>query len=505
MIIADIDLERLAQDRMRLTSFQRHRRPTTASASRAIRRIPFEFRGARRRDRRCIRDVERFPYVPERPGGARRALLRGLQHPGARADEAAGEHRHREDRDRRLRRAGLDACADRRGADDGPAGPAARPTSSAYTMPGFATSDATLSNAHGADARAGRDGAGDRHPALSCLQMLRDIGHPFAEGEPVYDITFENVQAGERTSHLFRLANFHNGLVLGTGDLSELALGWATYGVGDHMSHYNVNASVPKTLIQYLIRWVIDTRPVRRRDRRGAAVASWTRRSRPSWCRTTEATTRRAGAEHAGEDRPVRAAGLQLYYITRYGFRPSKVAFLAHHAWGDRARGALAATCCRRRSATSTTWPRSRSGWRSSCTASSRSASSSARRCPTARRSAPAARSRRAATGARPATPRRRCGWRSCGGTCRRGPHPRPLSRKLRGRGEIVAAGSGRLRRASHCVRGRPPLPASPPRTAGGRRTSIALRTGSNCARRCPSPGPSPLVPRGEGRIRSRS
>src|SRR3982750_1368172 len=93
----------------------------------------------------------------------------------------------------------------------------------------------------------------------SCLQMLKDLGHPFVNGEPVYDVTFENVQAGERTSHLFRLANFHNGLVVGTGDLSELALGWCTYGVGDHMSHYAVNASVPKTLIQHLIRWVAET------------------------------------------------------------------------------------------------------------------------------------------------------------------------------------------------------------------------------------------------------
>src|SRR5690606_5126060 len=89
--------------------------------------------------------------------------------------------------------------------------------------------------------------------------MLADIGHPFAAGEPVHDVTFENVQAGERTSHLFRLANRHDALVLGTGDLSEIALGWATYGVGDQMSHYNVNASVPKTLIQYLIRWVVST------------------------------------------------------------------------------------------------------------------------------------------------------------------------------------------------------------------------------------------------------
>src|SRR6476620_5304092 len=89
--------------------------------------------------------------------------------------------------------------------------------------------------------------------------MLADIGHPYARGEPVYDIAFENVQAGERTSHLFRLANFHNGLVVGTGDMSELELGWCTYGVGDHMSHYAVNASVPKTLIQHLIRWVAET------------------------------------------------------------------------------------------------------------------------------------------------------------------------------------------------------------------------------------------------------
>ena len=89
--------------------------------------------------------------------------------------------------------------------------------------------------------------------------MLRDLGHPAADGEPVYDITYENVQAGERTSHLFRLANYRGALVVGTGDLSELALGWSTYGVGDQMSHYNVNASVPKTLIQFLLRWAIDT------------------------------------------------------------------------------------------------------------------------------------------------------------------------------------------------------------------------------------------------------
>jgi len=93
----------------------------------------------------------------------------------------------------------------------------------------------------------------DIRPAAT--QMLADMGHPFGRGEKVYDVTFENVQAGLRTDYLFRLANHLGGIVLGTGDLSELALGWATYGVGDQMSHYVVNSGVPKTLIQHLIRW----------------------------------------------------------------------------------------------------------------------------------------------------------------------------------------------------------------------------------------------------------
>src|SRR6478752_5003453 len=128
----------------------------------------------------------------------------------------------------------------------------------AYTMPGFATTTRTLDQARRLMASV-RCTAQEIDIKPSCLQMLKDIGHPYARGEKVYDIAFENVQAGERTSHLFRLANVHGGFVVGTGDLSELALGWCTYGVGDHMSHYNVNASVPKSLIRFLIRWAIDT------------------------------------------------------------------------------------------------------------------------------------------------------------------------------------------------------------------------------------------------------
>ncbi len=123
--------------------------------------------------------------------------------------------------------------------------------------------------------------------------MLGDIGHPFARGEPVYDVTFENVQAGLRTDYLFRLANHHHGIVVGTGDLSELALGWCTYGVGDQMSHYNVNAGVPKTLIQHLIRWAIGSQQFAP-DVAATLHAILPPRSRPSWCPPRTARRRRA-------------------------------------------------------------------------------------------------------------------------------------------------------------------------------------------------------------------
>jgi NAD+ synthase (glutamine-hydrolysing) len=169
--------------------------------------------------------------------------------------------------------------------------------------------------------------------------MLRDIGHPFSGGEPVYDVTFENVQAGERTSHLFRLANLHGGLVLGTGDLSELALGWATYGVGDQMSHYAVNASVPKTLIQHLIRWECDRGELLGEEREVLGDILNTEIS-PELVPGGE-KAEGAGPAQRTEEKigPYELQDFNLYYITRYGFRPSKVAFLAHHTWGDAGAG----------------------------------------------------------------------------------------------------------------------------------------------------------------------
>ena len=160
-----------------------------------------------------------------------------------------------------------------------------------------------------------------------------------ARASRVYDVTFENVQAGERTSHLFRLANHHGALVVGTGDLSELALGWCTYGVGDHMSHYNVNASVPKTLIQHLIRWVAETRAAGRRGERGAAATSSHTEISPelvpgdgTGSRSPRRTPRRSSA-------PTSCRISTSTTPLRFGYAPPKVAFLAYCAWRDRDQG----------------------------------------------------------------------------------------------------------------------------------------------------------------------
>ncbi len=205
-----------------------------------------------------------------------------------------------------------------------------RTTIRGYTMPGFATGDETRANAWALMRALGITAEEiDIRPAAT--QMLGDMGHPFAKGEPAYDITFENVQAGLRTDYLFRLANQHGGFVIGTGDLSELGLGWCTYGVGDHMSHYGVNAGVPKSLIQYLIRWCVAT---------GQFDAG-----------TDTILTAILGTEISPELVPADASGaiqsteskvgpyelndFFLHHVVRLGLKPSKIAFLAWHAWKD--------------------------------------------------------------------------------------------------------------------------------------------------------------------------
>ena len=209
-----------------------------------------------------------------------------------------------------------------------------RETIRGYTMPGFGTSDRTKNNAISLMEAAGITAETiDITPAAE--RMLADIGHPFADGEKVYDTTFENVQAGLRTDYLFRLAGHHGGFVIGTGDLSELALGWCTYGVGDQMSHYGVNSGVPKTLIQYLMRWMIETGQFDSalhavlEDVLGTEIS-------PELVPAGEDGAIQSTEDHIG---PYALHDFFLHHIARYGQSPSHVAFLAWHAWRDASEG----------------------------------------------------------------------------------------------------------------------------------------------------------------------
>src|SRR5437899_981711 len=335
IITGDIDLERLLQERMRTTSFNDSVSETRERVH-SMRQIPFEFR-VPESEIRLKRHIDRFPYVPgdplvldQRCCEAYNIQVHGLM--------------------KRLSSSGLKriVIGVSGGLDSTQALIVAAKTMDrmklprknilAYTMPGFATSKLTLNNAHRLMETLGVT-AGEIDIKPACMQMFRDIGHAFANGKPQYDITFENVQAGERTSHLFRLANLHSALVLGTGDLSELALGWMTYGVGDHMSHYNVNVSVPKTLIQHLLRWVVSSGQFDKATDATLQSILETEISPELVPHSTGDSTRPAQltADKVG---PYELQDFNLYYISRFGLRPSKVAFFAFHAWGDKKRGA---------------------------------------------------------------------------------------------------------------------------------------------------------------------
>ncbi len=327
LLCADIDLERLRQERMRTGTFNDAAAAAGHPETR-FRRIVFDH-GSRFEDVGLKRGLRRFPFVPNTPSKLADDCYEAfnIQVEGLRKRIAATGSKH-------LVigvSGGLDsthalivACKamDRLG----------RPRSDilGFTMPGFATGDATKSNAWALMKALGVTGEEiDIRPAAN--QMLADMDHPFAKGEPVYDVTFENVQAGLRTDYLFRLANQRQGFVVGTGDLSELALGWCTYGVGDHMSHYGVNAGVPKTLIQYLIRWTISTGQFT-----GEAANVLTA------IVNTEISPELVPADAEGrmqstQDRvgPYELHDFFLHYTVRHGMRPSKIAFLAWHAWKD--------------------------------------------------------------------------------------------------------------------------------------------------------------------------
>jgi NAD+ synthase (glutamine-hydrolysing) len=326
LAVADVDVQRLRLERMRMGTFNDNA-IAAGHPEKKARRIHFEHR-PHLKDVGFERTLRRFPYVPNRreqlDQDCYEAFNIQVQGLARRFQATSGKH---------LVigvSGGLDSThaliVAAKACDDLGI---PRSTILGFTMPGFATGETTKSNAWALMKALGIVGEEiDIRPAAR--QMLGDMGHPFAKGEPVYDITFENVQAGLRTDYLFRLANQRSGFVVGTGDLSELALGWCTYGVGDQMSHYGVNAGVPKTLIQYLIRWCVKSNQFdEETDRILTAILA------------TKISPELVPADEAGmqstEDRigPYELHDFFLFHTLRSGQPPSKVAFMAWQAWHD--------------------------------------------------------------------------------------------------------------------------------------------------------------------------
>ncbi len=329
IIYADLDLDRLAQDRMRMTSFGQNAR-THKDILAGFRKVSFSLKTPGGRIL-LTREYPRFPYVPADP---------------AKRDQLCFEAYNIQVQGlvKRLKSSGIQnvVIGISGGLDSTHALIVAartmdllnlpRSNIKAYTMPGFATTDKTYTNAVKLMKALGVE-ANEIDIKNSCMQMFKDIGHPYAEGNDVYDVTFENVQAGERTSHLFRIANLRDALVIGTGDLSELALGWCTYGVGDHMSHYNVNTSVPKTLIQYLIRWVANTIQLNQETSDILFDILETEIS-PELIpgKDGEQPTQKTESEIG----PYELQDFNNFYTTRFGYLPTKIAFLAYGAWRNK-------------------------------------------------------------------------------------------------------------------------------------------------------------------------
>ncbi|MGZ5363916.1 MAG: NAD(+) synthase [Mycobacterium sp.] len=328
---ADVDLELIRSERLRMGTFDDNRIHHNITPE-SFRRVEFAL-DPPAGDIGLLREVERFPFVPADPSRLQQDCyeayniqvagleqrLRALEYPkvvlglsgGLDSTHALIVAAHAMDREGRPRRDIL-----------------------TFTLPGFATGERTKANATRLANALGVTFAEIDIKSTAEL-MLKEMDHPFARGEKVYDVTFENVQAGLRTDYLFRLANQRGGIVLGTGDLSELALGWSTYGVGDQMSHYNVNGGVPKTLIQHLIRWVISSNQFD--DTVNEVLQSvLDTEITPELVPTGEDEEIQSSEAKVG---PYVLQDFSLFNVLRYGFRPSKIAFLAWHVWSDPERG----------------------------------------------------------------------------------------------------------------------------------------------------------------------
>ncbi|ORV60752.1 NAD synthetase [Mycobacterium europaeum] len=329
--VADVDIDLLRSERLRMGTFDDNRRHHRGSAE-SFRRIGFRL-DPPGGDIGLRRDIERFPFVPANRERLEQDCyeayniqvsgleqrLRALDYPKIVIGISGGlDSTH-----------ALIVAARAMDREERP-----RSDILAFTLPGFATGERTKRNAIEL-CRALGVTFSEIDITETAMVMFKGIDHPFGRGEKVYDVTFENVQAGLRTDYLFRLANQRGGIVLGTGDLSEIGLGWSTYGVGDQMSHYNVNGGVPKTLIQHLIRWVISSGQFES-DVTDVLQSVLDTEISPELVPKGEEEELQSSEDKVG---PYALQDFSLFHVLRYGFRPSKIAFLARHAWSDPDRG----------------------------------------------------------------------------------------------------------------------------------------------------------------------
>lgn len=341
--VVDVDIEGLLAERVRQGSFEDNRRallrPGAGPGGAGFRTVRIG-RGdltVPRTDIGLRRAVDRFPFVPDDP-----ARLAQDCYEAYNIQVAALVQRLRAIGEPRIVigvSGGLDSthalivaarAVDRLGLG--------REHIHAITMPGFATSAGTKSNAL-ALARALGCHVEELDIRPLAERMLAAMDHPYGRGErgrEVYDVTFENVQAGLRTDLLFRIAGRRGGIVLGTGDLSELALGWCTFGVGDQMAHYGVNAGIPKTLIQHLIRWVVAER-LFPDDVGDVLLDILGTEISPELVPAHEGEPIQSTQARIG---PYALQDFTLWHVLRRGSRPSRIAFLAERAWADPSAGA---------------------------------------------------------------------------------------------------------------------------------------------------------------------
>ena len=349
--VVDVDIEGLRAERLRQGTFADNARTLSSPvAGSPVAAATFTDPAAFRRIRICAADlaaprtdiglrrrVDRFPFVPDDP-----ARLAQDCYEAYNIQVAALVQRLRAIGEPRIIigvSGGLDSthalivaarAVDRLGLG--------REHIHAITMPGFATSAGTKSNALAlARALGCRVEELDIRPLAE--RMLAAMDHPYGRGErgrEVYDVTFENVQAGLRTDLLFRIAGRRGGIVLGTGDLSELALGWCTFGVGDQMAHYGVNAGIPKTLIQHLIRWVVAER-LFPDDVGDVLLDILGTEISPELVPAHEGEPIQSTQARIG---PYALQDFTLWHVLRRGSRPSRIAFLAERAWSDPSAGA---------------------------------------------------------------------------------------------------------------------------------------------------------------------